>query len=102
MTTSKNIQFCKECLYGSTHPLGLTFNQDGVCSGCIVHKEKYEIDWTYKWSLLKKITNCYKSKKNNYDCIVPITGANDSYYIVYLVKKLGLNPLVVSNNKYFR
>ena len=101
MKNSKNIQFCKECLYGSSHPLGLTFNKDGVCSGCLVHKEKYEIDWNNKWFKLKKITDHYKSKKNNYDCIVPVTGANDSYYTVFLVKKLGLNPLLVTNNKYF-
>ena len=38
----------------------------------------------------------------NYDCIVPVTGANDSYYIVHLVKqKLGLNPLLVTYNRYF-
>jgi N-acetyl sugar amidotransferase len=37
-----------------------------------------------------------------YDCIVPVTGANDSYYIVHLVKeRLGLNPLLVTYNKYF-
>lgn len=37
-----------------------------------------------------------------YDCIVPVTGANDSYYIVHIVKnKLGLNPLLVNYNKYY-
>ena len=37
-----------------------------------------------------------------YDCIVPVTGGNDSYFILHLVKeKLGLNPLLVTYNKYF-
>ena len=38
----------------------------------------------------------------NYDCIVPVSGAGDSYFIVHLVKeRLGLNPLLVSYNRYF-
>lgn len=38
----------------------------------------------------------------NYDCIIPVSGAQDSYYIVYLAKeRLGLNPLLVTYNKYF-
>ena len=49
------------------------------------------------------MTNEYKSKsKNIYDCIIPITGAQDSHYIVYIVKeKLKLNPLLVCYNKYY-
>jgi len=30
-----------------------------------------------------------------------VSGANDSFYILYLVKQLGLNPLLVSYNHYF-
>ena len=49
------------------------------------------------------MVNKYRSKSgNNYDCIVPVTGGNDSYYVVWLVKeKLKLNPLLVNYNKYF-
>lgn len=45
----------------------------------------------------------YRVKDHStYDCIVPVTGGNDSYFIVHLVKeKLGLNPLLVTYNKYF-
>ena len=34
------IQFCKRCLYSTDHPLGLTINNDGICSGCEIHEEK--------------------------------------------------------------
>ena len=46
-----------------------------------------------RFKKLEKIVKPYKSKKGeNYDCIVPVTGANDSYFIVHIVKnKLGLN-----------
>ena len=52
---------------------------------------------------LLDLVNDYKCKqKVKYDCIVPVSGANDSYFILHIVKnKLNLNPLVVTYNKYF-
>ncbi len=98
----KKIKFCKRCLYSNLHPLGITFNNEGICSGCEIHEEKDKLDWNFKWNKLKKIINQYKSKSNkNYDCVVPVTGGQDSYYIVHIVKKLGLKPLLVTYNKYF-
>ena len=33
---------------------------------------------------------------------MPVTGANDSHFIVHIVKNiLGMNPLLVNYNKYF-
>ncbi len=96
------IQFCKKCLYPSTHPLGIIFNANGVCSGCEIHEEKFTLDWQFRLNKLKKLTNKYRSKKNNYDCIVPVTGGTDSYFIVHVVKNiLKLNPLLVHYNKYY-
>ena len=42
------IKKCKRCLYDSQHPFGLTFNSKGVCSGCLIHEEKYKINWENK------------------------------------------------------
>ena len=95
------IIFCRECLYSSTHPLGITFDDTGLCSGCLIHKEKFHLDWNDRWKKLKQIVKLYKSKKNIYDCIVPVSGSQDSYFILHLVRKLNLNPLVVCYNKYF-
>lgn len=100
-TENEKVIFCKRCLYSSKHPLGITFNDQGICSGCEIHDEKYTLNWKYRWSKLVKITKEYKSKKNNYDCIVPISGAQDSYFTIHVIKKLGLNPLLVHYNKYF-
>ena len=36
----QNIQICKRCLYSNLHPLGITFNTEGVCSGCEIFEEK--------------------------------------------------------------
>lgn len=98
-----DLRFCARCLYATSHPLGLTFDEEGICSGCRVHEEKDRLDWDARWSKLEAIVAPYRNRDGrNYDCIVPVTGANDSYYIVHLVKeRLGLNPLLVSYNKYF-
>lgn len=97
------IKTCKRCLYRSDHPLGLIINDDGLCSGCIIHEEKDTLDWDYKWDRLEKLVEPYRSLDTRlYDCVVPVTGGQDSYYIVHIVKeKLGLNPLLVSYNKYW-
>ena len=96
-------QFCKRCLYTTSHPLGLVLDEEGICSGCRIHEEKDNLDWAERWDKLKNLVKPYKNKDGrNYDCIIPVTGAQDSYFIVYIAKiKLGLNPLLVSYNKYF-
>jgi N-acetyl sugar amidotransferase len=98
-----DLSFCNRCLYGSTHPLGLVLDDEGVCSGCRIHEEKDRLDWRPRFEKLRELVEPYRNKSaSNYDCIVPVSGAQDSYYIVYLVKeKLGLNPLLVTYNKYF-
>lgn len=98
-----NKNTCKRCLYDTSHPLGLVIGDDGICSGCRIHDEKNTLDWNDRFKLLKKITEDYRCKdKRNYDCIVPVSGAMDSYFIVHVVKeKLGLNPLLVTYNKYW-
>jgi N-acetyl sugar amidotransferase len=98
-----DIQFCKRCLYTTAHPLGLTLDEEGICSGCRIHEEKDRLDWVARWQKLENLVKPYRNQYgNNYDCIVPVSGAQDSYYIVHLVKeRLGLNPLLVTYNKYF-
>lgn len=95
--------FCRRCLYSIEHPLGLVMDEDGICSGCRIHEEKDCLDWDARWALLESAVRPYRSRDGrNYDCIVPVTGANDSYFIVHLVKeRLKLNPLLVTYNKYF-
>ena len=95
-----SLNFCTRCLYANDHPLGITFDENGICSGCKIHEEKNKLDWTFRWEKLQKLIKPYKSKKQSYDCIVPITGGQDSYFIIHIVKnKLGLNPLLVNYNK---
>lgn len=99
---NKRLQ-CVRCLYSVFHPLGLVLDDEGVCSGCRIHEEKDTLDWDVRWKKLKDLVSPYKVESGRtYDCIVPVTGGNDSHFIVHTVKKrLGLNPLLVTYNKYF-
>lgn len=97
------IRSCSRCLYTTAHPLGLTLDDEGICSGCRIHEEKDRLDWEARWRRLEALVEPYRSRTGrSYDCIVPVTGGNDSHFIVHLVKeRLGLNPLLVTYNKYF-
>ena len=96
-------KFCKRCLYNEKHPLNLIFDDEGICSGCRVHEEKDNLDWNEREKKLKVILEHYRCKSgNNYDCIVPVSGARDSHFIVHLIKnKFKMNPLLVSYNKHY-
>jgi N-acetyl sugar amidotransferase len=97
------MRFCKRCLYSDTHPLYITFDEDGVCSGCRVHEEKDRLDWKERGSKLRSILENYRCRSgNNYDCIIPVSGARDSHFIVHTVKNVyGMNPLLISYNKQY-
>ena len=94
---------CKRCLYTENHPLNITFDDEGVCSGCRVHEEKFTLDWSEREKKLCTLLESYRNTDGmNYDCIVPVSGGRDSYYIVHLLKNVyGMNPLLVSYNKHY-
>lgn len=97
----KKIRFCKKCLYSDQHPFGIYIDDEGICSGCRVHEEKDILDWEMRLEQLRSLVNSYRSN-TGYDCIVPVTPANDSYFILHtVVKTLDLTPLVVTYNRYW-
>jgi len=97
------MQVCVRCLYTAFHPLHLTFDNGGVCSGCRVHEEKDLFDWVERFEKLRSILDSYRNRSGrNYDCIIPVSGARDSHFIIHVIKKVyGLNPLLVSYNKHY-
>ena len=101
--SSSSVQTCKRCLYSTSHPLGLVLDAEGICSGCRVHEEKDRLDWSERWNRLEELVKPYRSRdSHNYDCIVPVSGAGDSFFIVHLVKeRLKLKPLLVTYNRYY-
>ena len=81
------MKYCKRCIYPENHPLGITFDERGVCSGCLVHEEKYEIDWEKKREEFDKLLSQYRNKFNShYDCIIPVVGSGDDFFVVDTIK----------------
>jgi N-acetyl sugar amidotransferase len=94
------MRYCSRCLYPENHPFGIIFDEEGVCSGCRIHEEKDVIDWSKRSDLLGEIFEDYKSLSGQtFDCIIPVSGGADSYFIVHTVKTVyKMNPLLVHFN----
>lgn len=97
------MRYCKRCLYPENHPLHLVFDEEGVCSGCRVHEEKDAPGWEERARKLESILEQYRSNSGrNYDCIIPVSGGRDSYFIVHTIKNVyKMNPLLVSYNHHY-
>jgi N-acetyl sugar amidotransferase len=77
----------------------LSFDNQGICSACTGADEKEKIiDWKKRENELKTIFDSHRLKnKNQYDCIIPVSGGKDSIYQVHIVKNVyGMNPLCVT------
>lgn len=97
------MKYCNRCLYPQNHPLGITFNEQGICSGCLVHEEKDILNWQERGKLLGEILDSFRNTSGkNYDCIIPVSGARDSYFIVHTIKNVyKMRPLLVTYNKHY-
>jgi N-acetyl sugar amidotransferase len=99
-----SVQYCKRCVYPSFAATPLTFDENGVCSGCRVGEQKKKINWDERWRMLEELADEYRST-SNYDIIIPVSGGKDSYYQTHVaVKDLGLKPLLVTyhGNNYLK
>ncbi len=97
------MKYCKRCLYPENHPLNIIIDEQGICSGCRVHEEKDVLDWDERKGKLENIFDEFRSgSRHIHDCIIPVSGARDSYFIVHTVKNVfGMHPLLVSYNKQY-
>ena len=97
------MNYCARCVYPANHPLNITFDDEGVCSGCRVHEEKDVLDWRERGERLRRLFDEFRSRTGrDYDCIVPVSGARDSYFIVHVVKNVyKMHPLLVTYNKHY-
>lgn len=94
-----NTTICKRCVMDSTIP-GVTFDERGYCSECEKYFSKLEYAPFHQGNgeqRLRELIEQIKAKgeKNKYDCIVGLSGGIDSSYVLHLVVKYGLRPLVV-------
>ena len=85
-----------------THPLGIILDDEGICSGCRIHEEKDKLDWNARWARLEELVAPYRKSDAVFDCVVPVSGAADSHFILdIVVNRLKLKPLAVAYNRYF-
>jgi N-acetyl sugar amidotransferase len=94
---------CARCLYPKNHPLGIVFDNQGICSGCRVHEEKDSLNWSKRLEKIKLICEQYRNKnRSSPDCIVPVSGGRDSYFIVdFVINELKMRPLLVNYNSHY-
>jgi N-acetyl sugar amidotransferase len=76
----------------------IDFDELGLCKACRSSEQKMHISWANREKNLRKIIKNFKEKtKNNYDCIVPISGGKDSAFQLYLLTQVyDLQPLAVT------
>ncbi len=90
------MRYCTRCVYPGVAATPLTFDENGVCSGCRVADQKKQVNWKDRWKILQETVAEYRST-SNYDIVIPVSGGKDSYYQTHVaVKELGLKPLLVT------
>ena len=96
------MKYCTKCVSVDVSASPLSFDNEGVCTGCKVAFEKNNIDWDSRKEKLKKLVQEYKSD-SDYDILIPVSGGKDSYYQTHFaIHELGLKPLLVTyhGNRY--
>lgn len=94
-------QICTRCIMDTTDP-DIVFDEKGVCNHCR-SVEKYMQTYPYNLSRTEKqqelavkaaIIKAH-GRRNQYDCVIGVSGGVDSTYVAYLVKQLDLRPLAI-------
>lgn len=99
---------CAKCFYPFNAKPTITFDSEGICSGCRYHENRSRagIDWKAREEKLRELLHRAKvladSKGSQYDCLIPISGGKDSHFQVWLLTQIyGMKPLLVHFNHRF-
>jgi N-acetyl sugar amidotransferase len=95
------MRYCTRCIYPETQDT-IMYDEDGVCSICrqIDYRDE-KIDWVQRRKELDALVARYRDK-GQYDCIIPFSGGKDSTFQAwYVVRVLGLKPLLVRFDHWF-
>ncbi len=84
---------CTKCGFPDTRP-GIIF-ENGVCGACLNYAKRRYVDWSGRNEELGRL--CEKHRNIQPDCIIPVSGGKDSYFLVHtLVHEFGMHPLLVT------
>lgn len=87
---TKKLRRCSVCILPETYPY-IKFNDKGVCNFCISYLKNPKKIFQDK---LNYIFDKYRSKNNEPDCLVGLSGGRDSCYGLHILKKeFGMNPI---------
>lgn len=89
------MQYCTKCVMPSTRP-GISFDENGVCSGCRSYDNRKNVDWDARFKELEKLCDKYRGMNgSSYDCAIAVSGGKDSHYQVHLMKEvMDMNPIL--------
>lgn len=91
---------CNKCLTVETADT-ISFDTAGTCSVCKQVEKKFDgtVDWDERLNALTELAASSRARNDRYDVIVPFSGGKDStFQLLYVIKNLGLKPLVVRFN----
>ena len=93
-----NLKWCSNCIAVSTRPR-ISFDKHNVCNACTWSKKKFKFNWLNNIKKLNIFIKKTIKDKNNFNCIVPVSGGKDGSFVFDRVKnKLKYNPLAVTIN----
>ena len=94
------MQICKNCVMDQSDPQ-IIFDENGICNYCLNFNKNIRPIWEASLNddidKLKSLSKVIKNdgKKNEFDCIIGLSGGLDSSYVAHIaVKKMGLKPLL--------
>ncbi|MGZ6206012.1 MAG: N-acetyl sugar amidotransferase [Syntrophales bacterium] len=100
LSTEIKYQICSRCVMDTSDP-DISFYEYGVCNHCRDYdiKARPIVEWANSDATreLQAIVDRIKctGRKDDYDCLIGLSGGIDSTYVASQVKKLGLRPLAV-------
>lgn len=97
MVSPPVVRYCSRCVYPGVAATPLTFDDEGVCSGCRTHEEQLTVDWDRRRAMFDRLIARYRSAdRSNYDCVIAVSGGKDSFWQAHLLcKEYGLKVLFV-------
>jgi len=95
----KKYQICLKCVMDVTDP-EIIFDEKGVCNHCNNFKKTISKRWFPNDEGKKKLSKIFshikkQGNKQEYDCIIGLSGGVDSSYLALVLKDYGLRPLAI-------
>ena len=89
------MKYCKNCVMPESKP-GVYLDNKGLCNACRIQVTKRNINWEQRQKWLEELCDVVKKSHNGaYDCLVPVSGGKDSFYLAYTMRQLGMRVLCV-------